>query len=124
MVGLDRLVGARQQPGERAADRELRVAPVEAGVSHRMADRVRAEVEPGDALEPAEGVHPHADDRDVHAPSPRSGTGANAYVTTSVPSASRRNGTTTSCTGMPIRQSRGARPVSRVSTITSPGSST
>ena len=86
-----------------AAERELDVAPLDAGVGERAADRDRAHLDARHAREAAERVQPHTDDRDVHlrvlsSPQP---TGRNANVTTSLPSSSVRNGTSTSSISMP-----------------------
>ena len=64
-VGVVDLVAARE--------RELDVAPLDAGVGERPPDRDRAHLDARHVAEPAERVQPHADDRDVvtHAfPSP------------------------------------------------------
>ena len=47
-----------------AAEAELNVLPVDAGVGERELDRVGAHLHCG-LVEPAEGMKPHADDRDV-----------------------------------------------------------
>ena len=76
--------------------------------------------------EAAERVQAHAHDRNVHLSAPLDpvATGRNANVTTSLPSSSVRNGTTTSSISMPSASTSGSDSVSRVSTFTSPGSST
>src|SRR5207248_4301660 len=83
----------------------------------------------GTLLEPALGVAAErveadpddGDARRVHDAAP---TGAKAYVTMSRPSASVANGTTTSSSSIPMRNSAGSATVSRASTRTSPGIST
>src|SRR5581483_10836555 len=120
-IGLDRLVRAGDRARQRAAERELHVTPVDAGIGERAAHRARAELETGDALEPAERVDADAGDGDAH---DTACAGANANMRTSVPSGSVRNGSTTSSISMPISRRAGSGSVSRVSTITSSGSST
>ena len=109
-----------------AAERELDVAPLDAGVGERPADRDRAHVDARHSGEAAERVQAHAHDGDVHVSSfPRAQpTGRNANVTTSLPSSSVRNGTTTSSISMPCASRSGSASVRRVSTFTSSGSST
>ena len=50
-----------------AAERELHVPPLDAGVLHRQARRSGAHLDGGLAGEPAERVQTHPDDRDVGA---------------------------------------------------------
>ena len=90
-----------------AAERELDVAPLDARVRERAADRDRAHLDARHAGEAAERVQPDAHDGDVHCvvlSSAAQPTGRNANVTTSLPSSSVRNGTTTSSISMPERQ--------------------
>ena len=122
-VGVVDLVAPRE--------RELDVTPGDPGVGERVADRDRAHLDAGRLAEAPERVQPHSDDRYVHVhslSSVRPGvdqvTGRNAKVTTSLPSSSVRNGTTTSSISMPFVNTSGSHEVRRVSTFTSPGSST
>ena len=110
-------------PGER----ELDVAPLDARVREGAADGDRAHLDRRHAREAAERMQPHSHDRDVHpvlpdALAPAQPTGRNAKVTTSLPSASVRNGTSTSSISMPIRGAFAS--LRRVSTFTSSASST
>ncbi|CAM5412473.1 hypothetical protein SVIOM74S_02957 [Streptomyces violarus] len=99
------------------------VLPGDTGVGQRLAYRTLGHVHSGDALVAAEGVHTAAHDIDVVGPPhrPPSPSGANAKVSTSVPSSSWYAVTVVSRTGRPIRISaRGT--ASRASTSTSPRS--
>ena len=114
-----------------SCERELDVAPGDAGVGERVADRDRTHLDAGRLAEASERVQPHSDDRHIHVHSLLLGrpgvdqvTGRNTKVTTSLPSSSVRNGTTTSSISMPFVSTSGSHDVRRVSTFTSPGSST
>ena len=106
----ERDAGEAEQPGHRvgvvdlvaAAERELDVAPLDAGVGER--GRIAsAPISMRGLVEPAERVQPHADDGDVvrHGSLLRLRPGRNANVTTSLPSSSVRNGTIASSISMP-----------------------
>ena len=74
---------------------------LDAGVGERAADRDRAHLDAGHPRESTERMQTHTDDRDLSRHLTPSPTGANANVTTSLPSSSVRNGTSASSISMP-----------------------
>ncbi len=108
------------------AECALHVLPADAGVGERLAGGVDRLL-PTRRVVPSEGMDADADDGDAHVghcPARAPTTGRNANVTTSLPSARRLNGTTTSSIGAPISSRSGSFSVSSDSTMTSPSSST
>ena len=99
-----------------AAVGDLDVAPGDAGIGERAADRVDAHREAADAVVPPERVDPGSDDGDLrHGPG---SVGANAYVLTPPCSIA------TTSIAWPIRRRAGSLSVSSPSTRSAPGSST
>ena len=111
LVGLDRLLRARQGSGQAAAERELHVGPFDA--RRRAAPGApRTPPCPGPTIPskrpngcipiPTMATSISGTTRSAGARRARPSTGANANASTSLPSASVRNGTITSSTGIPI----------------------
>src|SRR5262249_11677858 len=122
--------GSADGPEHLVARRHARIrGPAEGGLepgvarlAQRPADRRDAELGHGPVLEPAEGVDADAGDPDGCRQVPP--TGANVYVTTSVPSSSVSSGASANRTGAPKESRAGSGSSMREITRRPSGSST
>ncbi len=83
---------------EAATNSKRDLAPINARIGARGADRLGTHLQRRLARKPAKRMQPDPDDGDIHAHFPSLPTGRNAKTITSVPSASTRNGVMMSST--------------------------